>query len=151
MTKMLSMFMILFAALSIGGGRYAAAQTPDLSRYQWKNRLLFLFAPSRSHPMFDALHQSIVVQAAEVFDRDLVVFEILDSGPSSASTAGIDSETAHMLRDRFNVNRGEFKVVLVGKDGGTKLNRKNQTHLKDIFDLIDAMPMRREEMRQKSK
>jgi hypothetical protein len=39
----------------------------------------------------------------------------------------------------------------VGKDGSVKLNRQEQTRLEDIFALIDAMPMRREEMRQKSR
>ena len=151
MTRILSLFMIIFAALSMGGGHNAAAQTLDLSRYQRKNRLLLLFAPSRFHPLFDVLHQSIVAQEAEVSDRDLVVFEILESGQSSVRAADIDSETAHLLRDRFKVDQGEFKVILVGKDGGTKLERKDQTHLKEFFELIDAMPMRREEMRQKFK
>ena len=54
------------------------------------------------------------------------------------------------LRKRYNVNQGEFAVILVGKDGGIKLNRQNETRLEEIFDLIDAMPMRREEIRQKS-
>jgi len=42
-------------------------------------------------------------------------------------------------------------VLLVDKDGGIKLNRQNETRLEDIFTLIDAMPMRQEEMRQKSR
>jgi hypothetical protein len=37
----------------------------------------------------------------------------------------------------------------VGKDGGIKLRRSAQIELKDIFDLIDAMPMRQEEICQK--
>ena len=44
-----------------------------------------------------------------------------------------------------------FSSDIIGKDGGVKLNRQNRTQLKDIFALIDAMPMRREEMRQKSR
>jgi hypothetical protein len=134
----------------MGGSRDAAAQTIDLSQYLWKNRLLFIFAPNRSHPRLDALHRALSAQAAQVSDRDLVIFEILESGPSRVDTAVIDSETARVLRERFNPARVDFKVVLVGKDGGVKLDRSDQTNLKDIFALIDAMPMRREEMRQKS-
>jgi hypothetical protein len=51
----------------------------------------------------------------------------------------------------LDVSRGEFAVILMGKDGGIKLRRQSQTKLTDIFALIDAMPMRREEMRQKRK
>jgi hypothetical protein len=39
--------------------------------------------------------------------------------------------------------------VLVGKDGTVKLQREGMTALKDIFGLIDSMPMRRREIRGK--
>jgi Domain of unknown function (DUF4174) len=62
----------------------------------------------------------------------------------------LSSEAASALRKRYNVRQGVFAVLLVGKDGGVKLNHQNETRLEDIFALIDFMPMRREEMRQKS-
>jgi len=131
--------------------RLNAAETPmDLSQFQWKNRLLFLFAPNRSHPLFDVLQKSIAIQQAEVADRDLVIFEILESGTSRMDTSDLDPQVAQSLWDSFDVRPGRFTVILVGKDGGIKLSRQDQTRLEDIFALIDAMPMRREEMRQKS-
>ncbi len=84
-------------------------------------------------------------------DRDLVIFEILESGPSSMNTNYLDPQAANSLRKKFDLARGAFAVILVGKDGGIKLNRQDQTQLKDIFALIDAMPMRQEEMRQKNR
>lgn len=150
MHKILPMTMLIFAVLSMDGGRNAAGQGPDISQYRWKNRLLLIFAPDRSHPMFDALHRSLSAQEAEVSDRDLVVFEILESEPSSINGAVVASDTAHALRDKYTVSRGEFRVILVGKDGGLKLKRNEPTNLKKIFSLIDSMPMRQEEMRQRS-
>jgi hypothetical protein len=144
------MVMVIFMTLSMGGSRTAAAQNYDLSQYLWKNRLLLLFAPHRSHPLFDSLHRSVATRKAEVSDRDLVVFEIFDSDPSRVNNAPIGSETARLLREKFSVDREEFNVILIGKDGGVKLNRNDQTNLNEIFALIDSMPMRREEMRQKS-
>ena len=132
--------------------RLHAVETPmDLSQFQWKNRLLFLFAPNRSHPLFDALQKSIAIEQAEVADRDLVVFEILESGPSRMDMTDLDPQVAQSLRDKLEVPRGRFSIILVGKDGGIKLNRQEQTRLEDILGLIDSMPMRREEMRQKSR
>ena len=122
----------------------------DLSQFQWKNRLLFLFSPNRSHPLFDVLQKSIAIQQAEVADRDLVIFEILESGTSRMDTSDLDPQVAQSLRDKFEVRPGRFAIILVGKDGGIKLNRQDQTRLEDIFGLIDTMPMRREEMRQKN-
>lgn len=118
----------------------------DLSQFQWKNRLLFLFAPNRSHPLFDVLQKSIATQQAEVADRDLVIFEILESGTSRMDTSDLDPQAAQSLRDKFDVSPGRFVLILVGKDGSVKLNRQEQTRLEDIFALIDAMPMRQKEM-----
>ena len=140
---------IIFTMLSFGTIWNAQAQSVDLSVFQWKNRLLFLFAPSPSHPQFDELHRSLAAQNAEVLDRDLVIFEILESAPSSVNSDFVDAEAAQFLRKKFNVQEGTFNVILVGKDGGIKLRSQDQTNLNDIFSLIDAMPMRQEEMRRK--
>ncbi len=142
---------IAIAAILPGASRNAIAEPLDLSQFQWKNRLLFIFAPNRNHPMFDSLHDSLSAQKAEVADRDLVIFEILESEPSSMNSKPLASEATLSLRKRYKVNQGEFAVLLIGKDGGIKLNRQNETRLEDIFALIDAMPMRREEIRQKKK
>jgi hypothetical protein len=149
MSKILLMVMMIVTIFSVDNIT-AGAQAMDLSPYQWKNRLLFLFAPDRFHPMYDALHKSLAAQASEVADRDLVIFEVLESDLSLAKKDMIDSESARLLREKFGVDRGDFAVILVGKDGGTKLKRKGRTPLKDIFALIDSMPMRQEEMRQKA-
>jgi len=150
---MLKTILLTMAIATIlpGSGRNAIAEPLNISQFQWKNRLLFLFAPNRNHPLFEPLHKSLAARKSEAADRDLVVFEILESGPSSMNTEYLDTQAAQKLRDKFDVQRGRFAVILVGKDGGIKLNRQEHTPLKDIFALIDAMPMRREEMRQKSR
>ncbi|MGD8880382.1 MAG: DUF4174 domain-containing protein [Desulfobacterales bacterium] len=122
----------------------------DLTQFQWKNRLLFLFAPDRKNPPFKDLQTEIIAQKTEVQDRDLVVFEVLERDPSRMNTAPIDPEGADALRDRFRVPPNTFSLILVGKDGGIKLKRHEKGNLREIFDLIDSMPMRQNEMRQKN-
>ena len=142
---------IAVAAILPGSGRNAIAEPLDLSQFQWKNRLLFLFAPNPNHPLFKPLHKSLEAQKPLAADRDLVIFTILESGPSSMNTKYLDPQAAQKLRDKFDVQTGRFAVILLGKDGGIKLNRRVSTQLTDIFALIDAMPMRLEEMRQKKR
>ena len=89
---------IAIAAILPGSGRNAIAEPLDLSQFQWKNRLLFLFAPNRNHPLFEPLHQSLSAQKTEAADRDLVVFEILESDPSSMNSKYLASEAALSLR-----------------------------------------------------
>ena len=122
----------------------------DLTQYKWKNRLLFVFAPNSTHPLYVDIKNDIVAQKEEVLDRDLIVFEIFDNDTSLKDMTEIDPESAAAVRQNFKVRSGSFTIILVGKDGGVKLRRTEKVNLTDIFSLIDAMPMRREEMRQKN-
>ena len=122
----------------------------NLHEFQWQNRLLLIFAPDRKHPMFENLHKSITSQQAEVVDRDLVVFEILEAGSSFSGPDHLDTAQADSLRKKFDALPGKYTIILIGKDGGVKLNTEDRnTKLDDIFALIDSMPMRQSEMRRK--
>jgi len=151
MIKAILLAMMMVMVLSMGKSRNALSMSLDVSQFQWKKRLLFLFAPNHNHPLFENLHNALKAQMQEVADRDLVIFEILESGVSRMDTSRLDPQAAQSLREKFDVPPGKFAVILIGKDGGIKLNRKDHTQLEDVFTLIDAMPMRREEMRQKSR
>ena len=121
----------------------------DLSQFQWKNRLLFLFAPDANHPDARKLHHDIARQPDEVKDRDLLIFEIFGQGASRMDAVALDQQTADSVRDRFGIAKNEFTLILVGKDGGVKLKRDGHVKMKDVFELIDSMPMRQNEMRQR--
>jgi hypothetical protein len=85
-----------------------------------------------------------------VKDRDLVVFEVLERDSARMNMAPIDRQTADSFRKRFSVPPNTFCLILVGKDGGIKLKRHDQASLEAVFELIDSMPMRQREMRQKN-
>jgi hypothetical protein len=140
----------LFLTLSFGA---VWAEKPmdvvDLGKYRWQNRLLFLFSPSPEVPVFQTLSGELSRNPDGVRDRDLLVFSVLEQGTSLLGHREITLEGAENLRRRFGVSRGAFTVVLVGKDGTVKLQREGMTALKDIFGLIDSMPMRRREIRGK--
>jgi hypothetical protein len=144
------MMVVLTAALacSIFGGQKAMSM--DLNQFQWKNRLLFIFAPEKGDAFFQSLQSEISTQPDEISERDLVVFSIFETGPSYQDNSQIDTRTAAAIRTNFAVLPGKFTCILVGKDGGIKLRQDSQVKLDQVFNLIDTMPMRREEMRQKS-
>jgi len=65
-------------------------------------------------------------RGADLAERDVVV---LTDGPGVAA-----------LRDGPG-----FRVLLIGKDGGVKLDRRAPVAVDEILSLIDSMPMRRRE------
>jgi hypothetical protein len=121
----------------------------DLGKYRWKNRLMFLFSPSPEVPDFQTLSGELNRHSDGVRERDLLIFRVLEQAPSSPDSQEITTSEAKSLRRRFGITPGNFTVVLVGKDGTVKLKRQGPTALKDIFGLIDSMPMRRREMQGK--
>lgn len=61
-------------------------------------------------------------------------------------------EPVSSLYKTYAVSAGEsFTIILVGKDGGEKYRSNKITTTTQLFALIDGMPMRQAEMRQKKK
>jgi hypothetical protein len=50
------------------------------------------------------------------------------------------------LRETYRVENDTFATILIGKDGGEKLRSSKAISVSNIFDEIDAMPMRQDEM-----
>jgi hypothetical protein len=120
-----------------------------LKDYQWKNRLILAFSPSDEDPAHKALEKEIALQAEEVIDRDLLVFHILETGEIRLGETSLPLRSGDYLRESFSIRPGTFTVLLIGKDGGVKLRREGGVELGEIFSLIDSMPMRQREMREK--
>jgi hypothetical protein len=114
-----------------------AFSPPDLASFQWKNRLLVLLAPSANDTELKK-QQAIASEVTAGFSaRDLILLaETRPAGP---------------LHRKFGVMGGDFRVLLIGKDGHTALERSNVVSSQELFSVIDAMPMRRDEIRQRMK
>ncbi len=53
------------------------------------------------------------------------------------------------LAKRYHIKSGQFTVLLIGKDGGEKFRGNEAVTAKRLFGIIDAMPMRQLEIREK--
>ncbi|HEY8566822.1 MAG TPA: DUF4174 domain-containing protein [Beijerinckiaceae bacterium] len=112
------------------------AWADPLDAYRWRSRVLVVFAPSADHPSVKVQRDALEARGPAVTERDLVLLPAL-------------GEAAAPLRRRFKVEAGEFRAVLVGKDGGAKLSSARPIPAEELFGTIDAMPMRRDEMRRR--
>jgi hypothetical protein len=83
-------------------------------------------------------------------DRDILVFEIFEKGQSRLGSPPLKKDSADFLRESFSVQQGSFLVVLIGKDGEEKI-RWQKVNLTEIFAVIDGMPMRQREMKERGK
>lgn len=126
-----------------------AQQTPtmlNLQSYQWKNRLLVVSAASENTSEYQQQMQLFSGQTAEFADRDLLVIELFSNGTSRINGNTIEPEDVSQIKQQFNIGN-EFSVILVGKDGTAKRRETTPVKPTAIFQQIDAMPMRQQEMR----
>ena len=101
---------------------------PDASK-----REILLLAEHTMDP--NLLRQEEILQAdvAGLIERYLIVSVITP----------VSDKTRY---DKLMQNRKGFLFILIGKDGGEKLISEKPVILKQLFGLIDSMPMRRQEM-----
>ena len=120
------------------------------NQYGWKHRPLLIFAPSGASPELVEQQQILSGQRQALRDRDMALIEV--AGAKVRTRFGPEPGLqATELRRRFRIEPGAFAVILVGKDGGVKLRSAEPVSAESVFGLIDGMPMRRQEMRERGK
>ncbi len=117
-----------------------------MDSYQWKNRVLLMFA-SPDDPELTNQRDTLSRHEAELADRDMVVFAVVgDDQIVPLYGDAPPAAQAARLREQFEVSSGDgFTALLVGKDGGVKWRKNRPAIPQELFGLIDAMPMRRNE------
>jgi hypothetical protein len=129
------------AVILIAGAVAAAAAPPDgLGAYLWRKRGVLVFAPAPDDPRLARQRAEVGSLTKGEDDRDLV---LVDVDGDLAEPATLDGRA---LRRRFHVERGGFRALLIGKDGGVKLDEPGVIDAARLASVIDAMPMRRDEM-----
>jgi len=109
-----------YLAEGCAGAPAAGLALPDLAAHQWRHRVLVIDAPELMTRDYRRQLASLAAAKAVLEERDLQV--VTRTGAPA------------------------FRVRLVGKDGGVKLDQATPIEVTTLFALIDAMPMRRAEM-----
>jgi hypothetical protein len=138
--------LFLMPAVSLAqAGAPGAVVDLDLDVLRWKNRIFVVFSPSESDPSFRLQKQDLERNAEGALERDLMILDILEYGESRTGNMLLSGRAVEDIRNRLTVRSGPFQVFLIGKDGTVKLRSAEPVPAKDIFGLIDSMPMRRQE------
>ena len=145
-TFLCSASILLFGLSYAKGG---ASMDFDLDTYQWKNRIILIFAPSSDSDAYKRQMREFEGQGDGILDRDLIVLELFENGESRSGDTPLSEGAAPQMRRQFDAGEAEFSIILIGKDGTVKLRSTVPVSVSEIFSLIDAMPMRQDEMHRK--
>ena len=126
--------------------QFASGQNDQLQQYLWENRLILLFG-SISESKIEKQITELEKDTEGIADRDLMVFHIEGEKVRFLQQSSTSSLSGNRLRNRYSIPEDECRYILIGKDGDVKLNSKDFVPNEDLFSVIDAMPMRQREMR----
>ncbi|MEM6724677.1 MAG: DUF4174 domain-containing protein [Bacteroidota bacterium] len=141
---MLRILLIMIGLLTLLQSTHA--QTLDLSPYRWENRIIVLIAEDAQNPILRKQIKALNHLPEGLKERDLIVF-VLSPKESTGPEGQIPGVDYEAIVQQFKAQDKPFNFQLIGKDGGTKLRRTDYVQPEEIFAIIDAMPMRRSEMR----
>ncbi len=126
---------LISTALAFAFATSAMAETLD--EYLWEKRPVIVFANTPNDLLFKRQMELLEDGKAELDERDVVVIVDTDA----------DAEETTELRKKLRP-RG-FQLVLIGKDGQVKLRKPRPWTVRELSRVIDKMPMRQQELRQR--
>ena len=131
MGEMRSMILAVF----VGTVVTAASHASELDAYRWKSRVLVVTGAIDDANVEAQRH---VYQSSfeGMSERDIILVEAVDG-----------SDRSRRIRAQFSADGKMFQVFLVGKDGHTAFSSNAPLTAATLFRKVDAMPMRRDEMR----
>ncbi len=132
-------------------GIRAVAEMPSfpLDRYRWQQRPLVVSAPAQDDPQLREQLQAVSAAREAFEERDMVLVILLNDAGSSASGRPLTTDEAVAAREALGIPPDSFALRLIGKDGSVKLSGDDVLAMDEIYALIDSMPMRQREMKER--
>lgn len=121
---------------------------PLLKPYHWENRILIVFSLSQESSKYQQQIKIFKKDEPAIEERELVVFKIFENDGEAPGNKQLSQQEVESLRDHFKITE-DYKMLLVGKDGSVKEAYSKTVAMEEINAVIDAMPMRQQEMQRK--
>ena len=103
-----------------------------LSQFQWKKRILLLITDEEDIKLINGVNAFFNEQMCQNKNRNLELFKIVG-----------DEISKYKIPKKYVGKRG---VWLIGYDGGDKAYSRDLSLLNQLYDIIDKMPIRLNEM-----
>lgn len=119
----------------------------ELKDYKWKNRLVLVIGNNTINTTYTQQLEVLKNDNQGLNERRLKLFKVLPNKYQLDEEVWVEGA---QIFDKYNSNKDPFRIILIGLDGGIKLSQSTVISKKDLFDLIDSMPMRSSELRSKN-
>lgn len=130
---------------------FSSLSSQDLDQHRWEQRVILIFGQPPKADLFQQQLKLLSSTTEKLDDRDLIIYRFFAGKGWGPDDNLLEMPRVEPIRSRYNPNKNDFQFVLIGKDGGVKLQSEQVVEMNQLFGLIDSMPMRRAEMRRNKK
>ena len=143
------MFMVIICIFS--QDLNAQSTMKPFSDLIWKNRIIVVFADDFDEAYYKNQIEVLKVDTIDLKERYLIVLGVSKALVKAEYGSSSNTYDAKAIRDYYEISDGVNSTILIGKDSGEKKRWSTLVERNNIFGLIDAMPMRKSEMRKNKK
>jgi len=119
----------------------------DLSKYRWKNRLIISLISESGYSESQQQSKNRDIELNGWNERDLVLIELGPNNIIKINGISKNNMNSENLKNYFSAEKYSYLSIILGKDGNEKLRSQKAISNKTIFELIDSMPMRKQEIK----
>ncbi len=124
--------LFFFTVLIMGNSNSQIPLDEMLSQFQWEKRILLLITDEEDIKLINGVNAFFNEQMCQNKNRNLELFKIVG-----------DEISKYKIPKKYVGKRG---VWLIGYDGGDKAYSRDLSLLNQLYDIIDKMPIRLNEM-----
>jgi hypothetical protein len=121
----------------------------NLNNHQWKNRVILIITKDATSKIYTSQIEEFTTYIEEFQERKLITYKVLPNKFKLESNIDKSWKKGSDLYSKYNRSNSDFRVLLIGLDGSIKIDQKEILTAKSLLSTIDAMPMRRTELKNK--
>ena len=121
----------------------------EFKKHKWKNRLVFIITKDITSNDYKKQIAIFKLKNKELKERKIIVYKIIPEFYHLTHSNEFTIQNDNLL-EKYKKTNSVFEIVLMGLDGGVKLREKQYLSPEKLFTIIDGMPMRRNEIRNKN-
>jgi len=127
---------------------YSQAQITSLDDFQWKNRLLIIYLADQKSAQLKKQLDEIEQIEKGYKERDLKIILLKNQKVEIWKSNKNHNLQFNQIIKELDIDESKYyQNLLIGKDGGVKLRSNSPISNVNLFNTIDAMPMRQREMK----
>lgn len=130
-------------------------QDNPLDKHRWKNRVLLLITESETNSIYLNQLEALGDLDSDFDERRLLVIDVKRDRYRIRKQKSLKKNFSNWilnssLYEKYAAKAVQFNIVLIGLDGSVKLKQADILLRNELFNSIDAMPMRMAELKNKN-